>query len=51
MPAGFLLGGLVAYGPDPGFGIVLVPIGGALLFSGVLIAARAAGEDKATRGR
>ena len=36
MPVGFLLGGLFPQGPDPGYGIVLVPIGGVLLFAGVL---------------
>ena len=40
MPAGFLLGGLFAMGADPGLPIVLVPIGGVLLFAGVLQAAR-----------
>jgi len=42
MPVGFLLGGIWAFGADPGFAIVLVPIGGLLLFCGVLFAARAA---------
>ena len=42
MPLGFLLGGLQFFGGDPGYGIVLVPIGGALLFVGVLLTARAA---------
>ena len=36
MPAGFLLGGLFPYGGDPGLGIVLVTLGGALLFVAVL---------------
>jgi hypothetical protein len=31
LPTGFLLGGLFVYGGDPGLGIVLVPLGGALL--------------------
>lgn len=42
MPVGFLGGGIWALGEDPGFVIVLVPIGGLLLFAGVLFAARAA---------
>lgn len=42
MPLGFLLGGLHVFGGDPGYGIVLVPIGGGCLFVGVLLAARAA---------
>jgi hypothetical protein len=41
MPVGFLLGGLFPLGPDPGFAVVLVPIGGLLLFAGVLQAALA----------
>jgi hypothetical protein len=40
MPLGFLLGGLWPMGGDPGLGIVLVPIGGVLLFVGVLATAR-----------
>lgn len=35
MPAGFLLGGLVVYGGDPGLGILLLPIGAALLLVGL----------------
>jgi|RhiMethySRZTD1v2_1073278.scaffolds.fasta_scaffold00711_29 membrane protein DedA with SNARE-associated domain len=40
MPMGFLLGGVFAIGPDPGFAIALVPIGGFLLFTGVLLTLR-----------
>ena len=40
MPFGFLLGGLVVYGGDPGVGIVFVAIGGLMLFVAVLSAAR-----------
>jgi hypothetical protein len=39
LPAGFFLGGTVTYGGDPGRGILLVPVGAALLFAGVLITA------------
>jgi len=39
MPTGFLFGGLFALGPDPWFAIVLVPVGGLLLFAGVLLTA------------
>ena len=42
MPLGFLGGGIWSIGSDPGFAIVLVPVGGLLLFAGVLFAARAA---------
>ena len=41
LPGGFLLGGLVVYGGDPGPGVLAVPVGAALLFVGVLIVARA----------
>ncbi|MFP6655308.1 MAG: hypothetical protein VCB25_06750 [Myxococcota bacterium] len=40
LPLGFFLGGLFVYPPDPGLGIVLVPIGGVLLFVGVALVAR-----------
>jgi len=36
MPAGFFLGGLFICSGDPGFGILLVPVGGILLFAAVL---------------
>lgn len=39
MPSGFLVGGVFPMGPDPGFFVVLVPIGGLLLFAGVLLVA------------
>lgn len=42
MPLGFLGGGLQTFGADPGFAIVLVPLGGLLLLVGVLTAAQAA---------
>jgi len=35
MPVGFFSGGLWMFGGDPGLGILLVPIGALLLFSGV----------------
>jgi hypothetical protein len=37
LPCGFLLGGVVTYGGDPGRGILLVPVGAVLLFTAVLI--------------
>ncbi len=40
LPGGFLLGGVVIYDGDPGLGIFLVPVGGALLFASVLVTAR-----------
>jgi hypothetical protein len=41
MPAGFLLGGIVIYGADPGLGILLLPVGAVMLFVAVLLTARA----------
>ena len=35
MPMGFLMGGLVTYGGDPGLGVALVPVAAVLLFVGV----------------
>ena len=39
LPGGFLLGGIYVYDGDPGPGVVLSPIGGALLFAAVLVTA------------
>lgn len=39
MPLGFLLGGIVTYGGDPGIGVLLVPVGALLLLIGVLLVA------------
>jgi hypothetical protein len=39
LPFGFLLGGLWPWGADPGLGIVLVPVGAALLLAGVVVVA------------
>lgn len=41
MPAGFFLGGMFIYAGDPGLGIILVPVGGLLLFAAVLLTALA----------
>lgn len=43
LPGGFLLGGLVVYGGDPGIGILLVPAGALLLIAAIVLTARAAG--------
>jgi hypothetical protein len=42
MPAGFFFGGLFVYAGDPGLGIILVPVGGILLFASILLTALAA---------
>jgi hypothetical protein len=47
IPLGFLLGGVVTYGGDPGPGVALVPIGAPLLFVAVLVTARAASRARA----
>jgi len=39
LPMGFLLGGIWPWGGDPGLGIVLVPVGAALLLLGVVTVA------------
>ena len=39
LPAGFLLGGFFVHGGDPGLGILLVPVGAALLFVAMLLSA------------
>jgi len=39
LPGGFFLGGWVVYGGDPGRGVLLVPVGAALLFVAVLLTA------------
>lgn len=39
MPAGFFIGGIWVYAGDPGLGILLVPVGGLLLFAAVLLTA------------
>lgn len=42
MPVGFFLGGVFFYAGDPGLGILLVPVGGVLLFAAIFLTARAA---------
>lgn len=38
LPAGFFLGGLWHYAGDPGLGVLMVPVGGALLLLAALLA-------------
>jgi len=40
LPGGFLLGGLVVYGGDPGLGVSLVPIGATLLIIALALFAK-----------
>ena len=48
MPAGFFLGGVNPVAGDPGLGIVLLPVGGLLLFVAVLCVALASVREKST---
>jgi hypothetical protein len=41
LPGGFFLGGFAFYGGDPGLGVLLVPVGAALLLLAVYLIARA----------
>lgn len=47
LPMGFFTGGIFIHSGDPGLGIVLVPVGGVVLFLGVLMTARALGRAPA----
>jgi len=42
LPAGFFLGGVQFYAGDPGLGILLVPVGAALLLTAIFLVARGA---------
>ena len=44
VPGGFLLGGLVTHGADPGLGIILLPAGAVLLMFGIFQVARHTGK-------
>lgn len=44
MPLGFFLGGVWVHGGDPGVGIVLAPLGGALMLAAVGLTAMAVGR-------
>jgi hypothetical protein len=41
LPGGFFLGGVRFYAGDPGLGVILVPVGGVLLRTALLLTARA----------
>ena len=43
-PGGFILGGLVTHGPEPGLGIVLLPVGAILLLFGIFQVASNTGK-------
>jgi len=44
VPGGFILGGLVTHGPEPGLGLVLLPAGAVLLLFGIFQIARHTGK-------
>jgi hypothetical protein len=44
LPGGFLLGGIVVYGGDPSLGVLLTPVGAALLIVAVLLVVRGIGS-------
>ena len=46
LPGGFFLGGVGFYGGDPGLGVLLVPVGGALLLFALFSIARAASGSR-----
>ena len=48
LPMGFLAGGLFLHAGDPGLGRLLVPLGGVVLFLGVLLAARSLSPPSST---
>jgi hypothetical protein len=50
LPGGFLLGGLAIDGGDPGLGVLLVPVGAALLLWAVFSVARATSSGSASSG-
>ena len=48
MPVGFFLGGVFLYSGDPGLGIVMVPVGGLMLFVAVFLTACGVGSIRIT---
>jgi len=40
LPGGFLLGGIIVYGGDPGLGVLLTPVGAAFLIVSVFLVLR-----------
>ncbi|MDP6794581.1 MAG: hypothetical protein QGG00_04220 [Verrucomicrobiota bacterium] len=44
VPGGFILGGLITHGADPGLGIILLPAGAVLLLVGIFAVARHTGK-------
>ena len=47
LPLGFFLGGIFVHGGDPGFGVLMVPIGSISLFIAVYLIARSTGSQTA----
>ena len=44
VPGGFILGGIITHGADPGLGIILLPAGAVLLLVGIFVVARHTGK-------
>lgn len=51
LPGGFFLGGIGSYGGDPGVGVLLVPVGAAVLLIAVFLLARMADSVRPTGKR
>lgn len=51
LPGGFFLGGIGPYGGDPGVGVLLVPVGAAVLLIAVFLLARMADSVRPTGKR
>ena len=51
LPGGFLLGGIVVYGGDPGLGVLLTPVGAVLLLVAALLVVRHIGERRPVQNR
>jgi hypothetical protein len=46
LPGGFLLGGIMVYGGDPGVGILLTPVGAVLLVISIVLVLRSIGRKE-----
>jgi hypothetical protein len=49
IPGGFILGGVVTHGPEPGLGIILLPIGALFLLFALFLLARGMKSKHAVR--
>jgi hypothetical protein len=51
LPGGFLLGGIMVYGGDPGVGILLTPVGAVLLVISIVLVLRSIGRKEPEKRR